>query len=51
MKYCTKCKKGFNTEEENCPVCGKKLLDRGNNKEDGFDEGEFVAVMTAIGLF
>lgn len=25
MKYCEKCKKEFDTQDETCPVCGEKL--------------------------
>lgn len=25
MKYCEKCKKELDTEDEKCPICGKKL--------------------------
>ena len=52
MKYCAYCKKGFDTKEEGCPVCGKKLFDRTGNEDTGEpDASEIIAAMTALGLF
>lgn len=27
MKHCDNCKKDVDTEEEQCPICGEKLID------------------------
>ncbi|MEA4964711.1 MAG: hypothetical protein VB055_02655 [Oscillospiraceae bacterium] len=48
MRYCPKCKIEYDTEKENCPVCGEKLADLGENEEICTEE--IVATMTTIGL-
>lgn len=52
MKYCPKCKKEYDTKNDICPACGEKLIDwKANESKDELDDGELVAIMTAIGLF
>ena len=46
MKYCERCKKEFDIEEQQCPICGEYLLEN----EDNDATAETVASMTILGI-
>ncbi|MGN0482341.1 MAG: hypothetical protein ACI4HI_02195 [Lachnospiraceae bacterium] len=53
MKYCEKCKRKFANEEEKCPVCGTKLIDISDDKNDEINEyeaAEIVSTMMTTGI-
>ena len=48
MKRCDKCDKGFDTEENLCPICGSKLQEERDKEEPSADE--IVSAMTLAGI-
>ena len=46
MKYCERCKKEFNIEEQQCPICGEDLV----KNEDNDATAETVATTTILGI-
>lgn len=52
MKYCEKCKKEFNMNENVCPVCGNKMIDVkvAEDNENEYEAVEIVSTMMLTGI-
>ena len=46
MKYCKKCKKEFDTEKNECPICRKQLTEKTQNEDiNEYEAAEIVSTM------
>ncbi len=43
MKYCEQCKKEYDTDQKECPVCGKEL-------KEGLSEEEIAIIVASTTL-
>lgn len=53
MKYCEKCKKEFDVEENECPICGNRLTEISEAKNEEINEyeaAEIVSTMMTTGI-
>lgn len=48
MKYCKKCKKKFNTENELCPNCGTKLHEMSHDDSNEINETEAAEIVSTM---
>ena len=53
MKYCKRCKKEFDIEENECPICGKQLAEASKSQNEEINEyeaSEMVSAMMTTGI-
>jgi len=53
MKYCEKCRKQFEVEENICPTCGAMLENIPNGESDNINEyeaAEIISTMMTTGI-
>lgn len=52
MKYCEKCKEEFENKKEKCRVCGTKLIDISDEKDEinEYEAAEIVSTMMITGI-
>ena len=48
MKYCEKCKKQFEIEEDICPICGAALEYIPDGESDNIKEYEAAEIISAM---
>lgn len=48
MKYCKKCNRNFENENEKCTVCGIKLVDTSDDKNDEINENEAAEIISTM---
>lgn len=48
MKYCNKCKREFETEEDTCPICGAMLIDVSKNEQNEINEDEAAEIISTM---
>lgn len=45
MKYCKKCKKEFDAEKDECPICGKQLTENSKSQNEDINEYEAAEIV------